>query len=147
MIKINNATSENKPPWMPGEFSGPTRTSLSGAPTGAVPRAASSDTWTRLRRGLVAAARAFPLAGRVLLSWLAALPRRLGDRLFAMNDAEAYWRSWQITRTHGGLGRRYRDARFDALAKCPKCQGSGLTADQPCPPCQGTGRISSGEVD
>jgi hypothetical protein len=82
-----------------------------------------------------------------LLSWLAALPRRLGDRLFAMNDAEAYWRSWQITRTHGGLGRRYRDGRFDALAECPKCQGSGLTADQPCPPCQGTGRISSGEVD
>jgi DnaJ-class molecular chaperone len=64
-----------------------------------------------------------------------------------MNDAEAYWRSWQITRTHGGLGRRYRDARFDALAECPKCQGSGLTADQPCRPCQGTGRISGGEVD
>lgn len=147
MIKINNATSENKPPWMLGEILGPTRTSLSGAPTGAVPGVASSDTWTRLRRGLVAAARAFPLAGRILLSWLAALPRRLGDRLFAMNDAEAYWRSWQITRTHGGLGRRYRDGRFDALAECPKCQGSGLTADQPCPPCQGTGRISSGEVD
>ena len=92
MIKINNATSENKPPWMLGEILGPTRTSLSGAPAGAVPGAASSDTWTRLRRGLVAAARAFPLAGRILLSWLATLPRRLGDRLFAMNDAEAYWR-------------------------------------------------------
>jgi len=64
-----------------------------------------------------------------------------------MNDAEAYWRSWQITTTHGGLGRRCHDLRFDALADCPKCQGSGLTADQPCPPCQGTGRISSGEVD
>ena len=147
MIKINNSTSENKPPWWLGELSGPTRTSLSGAPAGAVPAAASSDTWTRLRRGLVAAARAVPLAGRVLLSWLAALPRRLGDRLFAMNDAEAYWRSWQITSTHGGLGRRYHDPRFDALAECPKCQGSGLTADQPCPPCQGTGRIGRGEVD
>ena len=147
MIKINNATSENNPPWMPGAFPGPTRTSLSGAPAGAVPGAASSDTWTRLRRGLVAAARAVPLGGRVLLSWLAALPRRLGDRLFAMNDAEAYWRTWQITSRHGGLGRRYHDLRFDALAECPKCQGSGLTADQPCPPCQGTGRISSGEVD
>ena len=112
MIKINNSTSENKPPWLLGELSGPTRTSPSGAPAGAVPAAAPSDTWTRLRRGLVAAARAVPLAGRVLLSWLAALPRRLGDRLFAMNDAEAYWRSWQITRTHGGLGRRYHDPRF-----------------------------------
>ena len=148
MIKINNSTSQNKSLWWLGELSEPTRASLSGAPAGAVPAAAlSSDTWTRLRRGLPAAARAVPLAGRVLLSWLAALPRRLGDRLFAMNDAEAYWRSWQITSTHGGLGRRYRDPWFDALAGCPKCQGSSLTADQPCPPCKGTGRIISGEVD
>lgn len=147
MIKTNNATSENNPPWLPGEFPGPTRASLSGAPAGAVPGTAPSDTWTRLRRGLAAAARAVPLAGRVLLSWLAALPGRLGDRLFAMNDAEAYWRTWQIITTHGGLGRRYRDARFGALAECPKCQGSGLTADQPCPPCHGTGGVSSGEVD
>jgi len=146
MIKINNSTSQNKPPWRLGEFSGPTRTSPSGAPAGAIPAAAPSDTWTRLRRGLAAAVRAVPLAGRVLLSWLAALPRRLGDRLFAMNDAEAYWRTWQITGTHGGLGRRYRDPEFDALAGCPKCQGSGLTADQPCPPCRGTGRTTSGEV-
>jgi hypothetical protein len=149
MIKINNATSENKPSWL-GELSVPTRASPSRAPAGAVPAAARSDTWTRLRRGLVAAARAVPLAGRVLLSSLAALPRRLGDRLLAMNDAEAYWRSWQITSTHGGLGRRYHDPRFDVLAGCPKCQGSGLTADQPCPPCppcRGTGRITSGEVD
>jgi hypothetical protein len=145
MIKINNSTSENKPPWLLGELSGPTRTSLSGAPAGAAPTAAPSGMRTRLRRGLVAVARAVPLAGRVLFSWLAALPRRLCDRLFAMNDTEAYWRSWQIIRTHGG--RRYRDPRFGALAGCPKCQGSGLTADQPCPPCQGTGRITSGEVD
>ena len=147
MIKINNATSENNPPWLPGEFPGPTRTSLSGALAAAVPGAASSDTWTRLRRALVATARAVPLAGRVLLGWLAALPRRLGDRLFAMNDAEAYWRNWQITSTHDSLGRRYRDPRFDALADCPKCQGPGLTADQSCPPCQGTGLIIRGEVD
>ena len=124
MIKINNATSEDNPPWLPGVFPGPTRTSLSGAPAGAVPGAASSDTWTRLRRALVAAARAVPLAGRVLLSRLAALPGRLGDRLFAMNDAEAYWRTWQIISTHGGLGRRYHDPRFDALAERPKRQGS-----------------------
>ena len=68
------------------------------------------------------------IVGRVLLSWLAAIPRRLGDRLFAMNDAEAYWRDWQITRTHGGLGRRYRDPRFDTLAECSKCRGAGRTA-------------------
>jgi hypothetical protein len=147
MIKINNPTSEDNPPWLPGENPGPTRTSLSGAPAGAVPGAASSDTWTRLRRALATAARAVPLAGWVLLSWLAALPRRLGDRLFAMNDAEAYWRTWRITSTQGGLSRRYQDLRFAALAECPRCQGSGLTAGQPCPLCQGTGRIGRGEVD
>jgi hypothetical protein len=117
MIKINNSTSENNPLWLLGEFSGPTRTSRPEAPAGAVPAAASSDTWTRLRRGLIAAARAVPLAARVLLSWLAALPRRLGDRLFAMNDAEAYWRSWQTARTHGGFGRRYHDPQFGRISR------------------------------
>ena len=117
MIKINNSTSGNNPLWLLGEFSGPTRTSRPGVPAGAVPAAASSDTWTRLRRGLVAAARAVPLAARVLLSWLRALPRRLGDRLFAMNDAEAYWRSWQTTRTHGGFGRRYHDPQFGRISR------------------------------
>ncbi len=43
---------------------------------------------------------------------LAAIPRRLGDGMFTMNDAEAYWHDWQITKTLGGLARRYRDPRF-----------------------------------
>lgn len=37
--------------------------------------------------------------------------------MFVMNDAEAYWRGWQITRKHGGLGRSYRDQRFGMLAE------------------------------
>jgi hypothetical protein len=138
MIKISNTTSGNKPQWLLAELSGPTRTSLSGA----AQAAASSDTWTlraRAGRALANAVRAIAPAARILLSWLAAIPRRLGDRLFAMNDAEAYWRSWQITRTHGGLGRRYRDPQFDTLAECTKCRGAGATGDQPCPPCLGTG--------
>jgi len=149
MIKINNSTSETKPPWPTGEISGPTWASPSGAPAGAAQATASSGTWTlraRARRALDAANRTVLAAGRVLLSWLAALPRRLGDRLFAMNDAEAYWRSWQITRTHGGLGRRFRDPGFGTLAECPKCRGAGATADVPCPPCLGTGRVTLGEV-
>ena len=52
------------------------------------------------------------LAVRGALDWLAYFLRRLGDRWFAANDAEAHWRQWQITKTSGGLGRRYRDARF-----------------------------------
>jgi hypothetical protein len=56
---------------------------------------------------------ALAAAGWILLSWLAAVPGRLGDRLFVMNDNEAYWHDWQISETRGGLGRRYRDPSFD----------------------------------
>jgi hypothetical protein len=56
-------------------------------------------------------------AARMLARWLATIPRRLGDQLFAPNDAEARWRGWQVTRLHGGLGRRYRDPLFDALGQ------------------------------
>jgi hypothetical protein len=84
--------------------------------------------------------------GTVLRSRLAAIPGRLGDRLFARNDAEADWWSWQITKTHGGLARRYRDTQFDTLAECPQCRGSGATAALRCPPCLGTGRITLGKV-
>jgi hypothetical protein len=87
------------------------------------------------------------LAAAVLLSWLAYIPRRLGDRLFTWNDTEAYWRGWQITKVHGGLGRRYRDPRFDTLTACPQCLGGGTgTKDTPCAPCLGTGRVSTEEV-
>jgi hypothetical protein len=81
-----------------------------------------------------------------LVSWLAARPGRLGDQLFTVNDTEAYWHDWQIIKTHGGLGRRYRDPRFDLLAQCQKCRGAGRTANLPCPPCLGTGRITREEV-
>lgn len=65
------------------------------------------------------------LAVGVALDWLAFFIRRWGDRWFAMNDAEAYWRGWQITKTRGGPGRRYRDLRFDTLAACAQCGTTG----------------------
>jgi hypothetical protein len=37
--------------------------------------------------------------------------------MFRTNDTEAYWRGWQIIRVHGGLGRVYRDPRFDTLSR------------------------------
>jgi hypothetical protein len=86
------------------------------------------------------------LAMRVALDWLAYRLRRWGDWWFAMNDTEAYWRGWQITKTHAGLGRRYRDIRFDTLAACARCAGAGVWADAPCGPCLGTGRITLGEA-
>jgi hypothetical protein len=67
---------------------------------------------------------------------------RLGDRWFTMNDTEAYWRGWQITKVQGGLGRRYRDPLFDTLAQCARCAGSGGGASAPCGPCLRTGRVS-----
>ena len=150
MINISNFTSKNNPPWGPPESAEPTLPARPALParTARVPRP---------RAPAEAAAAATPaspagfgpilaIVGRVLLSWLAAIPRRLGDRLFVMNDTEAYWRGWQITKTHGGLARRYRDPRFDTLAECPKCHGAGGRADLPCVPCLGTGRITLGEV-
>jgi hypothetical protein len=54
-------------------------------------------------------------ASTLAAAWLIGLPRRAGRRLFTMNDAEAGWRGWQVAENCGGLGRRYRDARFGAL--------------------------------
>ena len=102
-------------------------------------RAGGRPAGRRVRDALV-------LAVAVALDWVAYFLRRWGDRWFAMNDAEAYWRGWQITKTRGGLGRRYRDVRFDTLAACAQCTGAGIWADAPCGPCVGTGRITLGEV-
>jgi hypothetical protein len=65
-------------------------------------------------------------ASTLAAAWVIGLPRRAGRRLFAMNDAEAGWRGWQVTETLGGLGRRYRDARWDALAADPTLRRGDL---------------------
>ena len=65
-------------------------------------------------------------ASTLAAAWLIGLPRRAGRRLFAMNDAEAGWRSWQVTEALGGLGRRYRDARWDAIAADPTLRRGDL---------------------
>jgi hypothetical protein len=146
VINISNFTSKDNPP---GRLAAPVRLTQPAQPTR--PRAPARDATelaspARFGRILVITGHVLVITGRVVLSWLAAVPRRLGDRLFAMNDAEAYWRDWQITRTQGGLGRSYRDPRFDTLAECPKCRGAGVTAAQSCLPCLGTGRITRGQV-
>ena len=135
MINISNFTSKNNPQAEPRAPARPPR-----------PRAPDQAADTTAQASPARFGRILVIVGRVLLSWLAAIPRRLGDRLFVMNDTEAYWRGWQITKTHGGLARRYRDPRFDTLTECPKCHGPGVTADLPCVPCVGTGRITLGEV-
>jgi hypothetical protein len=103
----------------------------------------SFDTWTgQAARSRIANCTFFLIATTALSDYLANLPRRIGARLFAMNDAEAGWRGWQTINAYGGLGRRYRDPRFDALCECPHCQGTGTKADQECPACLGTGCLT-----
>ena len=145
MVNISNSTSKNNPSWRlaePVRPSWPAPVPAQDPVTGPGAREGSGSTRTRLGR----LGRVVTVFGQVLLSWLAAIPRRLGDRVFAMNDNEAYWRGWQITKTRGGLARCYRDPRFDTLARCPRCRGAGVTADLACVPCLGTGRITLPEV-
>jgi hypothetical protein len=80
---------------------------------------------------------------RHLVRWVAGGLRALGDRIFAANDAEARWRGWEITRRRAGLARTYRDPRFNALAPCPRCRGSGEYDEEgACRLCDGTGRLN-----
>lgn len=141
MINVSNSTSKNNPLRLKG-------TTPAGAARPSGP-AGLARTATR-RPGLTATGirglRALATAGQILLSWLAALPGRLGDRLFTMNDTEAYWRDWQITKTHGNLGRRYRDPRFGLLAGYRPGRGAESTTGRPGPPCLGTGWITTGRI-
>ena len=158
MTNASNFTRKNNPPWLLAEPAGPVRPPGPNAPDRAADQAIATASRTVSGSRCARFGRILLIVGRVLLSCLAATPRRLGDGLFAMNDAEAFWRDWQITKTRGGLARRYRDPRFGTLAECSKCRGTGRTragrngagangaANLPCVPCLGTGRITLGEM-
>jgi hypothetical protein len=77
-----------------------------------------------------------------LSSSLATRRRVLGDRLFATQDEQAHTYGWQVFPTKAGLGRRYRDPRFDSLMECATCQGIGGQPDALCGDCFGLGRIT-----
>ena len=66
--------------------------------------------------GVQGAGDAIRWAVAIVAAWLTGLPRRAGRRLFYMNDLEARWRGWQVIETSGGLGRQYRDRRFDLVS-------------------------------
>jgi hypothetical protein len=169
VTNVSNFTSKNNPPWLLAEPAGPVRPPGPNAPDQAIATASRAVSGSRCAHF----GRILLIVGRVLLSWLAAIPRRLGDGLFTMNDVEACWHDWQITKTRGGLARRYRDPRFGTLAECSKCRGAGRNgagangagangagangagangagangaANPRCVPCLGTGRITLGEV-
>jgi hypothetical protein len=75
-----------------------------------------------------------------LLTWLADKVRSVGDWLFRADDAHAIASGWQITPGRSGLSRTYRDPRFNALARCDQCYGTGKDAGGACARCAGTGR-------
>ena len=50
-----------------------------------------------------------------LARWLRKQTETAGQRLFARDDLIAIQHGWRITTRYGGLGRQYRDPRFDTL--------------------------------
>jgi hypothetical protein len=83
-----------------------------------------------------------------LSDWL----RTAGERIFSDSDAQAREHGWRIIPLYGGLGRMYRDPRFDSLIRCPRCYGTGsvgggVSGAGPCLHCGGAGRIVTLEVE
>jgi hypothetical protein len=74
----------------------------------------------------------------VLIRWLSAF----GNKIFEADDRRARDRDWEITPSHGGLSRSYRDPRFNYLRRCRACNGFGCSPDGvTCASCHGAGRV------
>ena len=69
-----------------------------------------------------------------MAGWLAYIVRRVGARLFSMNDAEARWRGWEIVELRGGMSRRYRDRRFATLRAPGETTLRPWDPQSPCKP-------------
>jgi uncharacterized paraquat-inducible protein A len=77
-----------------------------------------------------------------LTDWVARCVQQLGDLVFAREDQEASWHAWDVERRDAGLGRRYRDQRFQALVPCPRCHRVSTVADGAvCPQCSAADRL------
>jgi len=77
-----------------------------------------------------------------LAGWTARCVQQLGDVVFAVEDAEAAWRAWDVERRDAGLGRRYRDRRFQALVPCPRCHRvSTMAGGAVCQQCSAANRL------
>ena len=85
---------------------------------------------------------------KIHLTWVRAKRTALTQRMFAAPDAAAHQQGWQISSTHAGFGRSYRDPRFDTLASCGDCLGRGINSPRgPCHACGGTGRSTARPYD
>jgi hypothetical protein len=89
----------------------------------------------RLRGSAGTAWRPFRLVAAVN-GWVSGYLAQAGDMVFARTDAEASWHAWDMERRHAGLGRCYRDPRFDTLVSCLRCHDISTTTGRPvCGPC------------
>jgi hypothetical protein len=73
--------------------------------------------------------------------WLGQLIRRWEDRIFATEDTAARARGWQLSHPPRGLGRIYRDPRWDLISAGEACGGDGGNPVEPCLPCAGHGTV------
>jgi hypothetical protein len=77
-----------------------------------------------------------------LADWTARCVQQLGDLVFAVKDAEAAWHAWEVEPRYAGLGRLYRDQRFDGLVSCPRCHRvSTVAGSAVCKQCSAADRL------
>jgi hypothetical protein len=75
-------------------------------------------------------------------NWMGHCLTRVGNLLFAGKDQEAGWHAWSVERRGAGLGRAYRDPRFDTLASCPRGHRVSTVADgTACQQCSAAERL------
>lgn len=102
-------------------------------------RAGARLAWTWIRS---AYAQLKPESHERLADWTARCVQQLGDLVFAVEDQEAAWHAWDVEQRFAGLGRLYRDQRFDALVSCPRCHRvSTVTGSTVCKQCSATDRL------
>jgi hypothetical protein len=116
MLNVTNPVGKDKSTWPRDNIKWPKGNTAETIEAPGLYLAAT--TWGRCDRP-ASVADTVCCASTLAAAWLIGLPRRVGRRLFAMNDAEAGWQRWQVTETLGGLRRKYRDARWDALGTDP----------------------------
>jgi hypothetical protein len=113
------------------------------AQAGAICLAQAGAAWAKVRLAgaWVRQDRARLLAGpdERLTGWMSVCLALTGDLVFASKDAEASWRAWDMERRDAGLGRVYRDPRFDTLVSCPRCHSvSTVAGGSVCQQCSAT---------
>jgi hypothetical protein len=123
MLNVTNPVGKDKSRWPKDNIGRPKGNTAET--TTVVDLYLAATTWGRCDRP-ASVAHTLCDASALAAAWLIGLPRRAGRRLFAMKDAEAGWQRWQVMETFGGLSRRYRDARWDALAPDPTLRRDDL---------------------